>query len=259
MSEQEQQEHLENNVETNEEQGQIAQQGGDAAGLSDFEREQQELGWDPNGRYGAEEWSRNYSLTKTIKTLSRENKELKKSMDYVKGMFERQEQREKDKEMQELRNIKHEAIKSGNVDLVEQIEEQQYKQPQAIPPEMQDFNSRYADILQPKNKEQIKMKMHLLQVDAALGRNLPLKEHLALVEESMHETFPEYFGKTQENLTPEVESGINSNVKKSLKKKHTYNDLNPEQRRMFDSFKRHNFPITLEDYINDLKQQGQLK
>ncbi|CAB4120969.1 hypothetical protein UFOVP1_59 [uncultured Caudovirales phage] len=235
--------------------------------LTDFEQQQQALGWDPNGVKGAEEWSRHYPLFKTIENLNKENKKLNKTLDYVKNAMERQQAKEQAKEEQILRQQRENAIKVGDVALVNHIENTYQQQRQAQAPRQtikafDDFNEKYDHIVNATGGEELDIKIYFKQVDIALGNQLPPEEHVKRVEEALHRKFPKYFNKDQdddEHLTQSVESGIQSNVKKSLRKKYSERDLTKDQKDMFANFKRYGFPITLEKYISDLVDSGEIK
>lgn len=243
------------------------QQTNDDKQYSDFEQECIDLGWKPDGEYGAAEWKRNFSLTKTIKRLGEDNKDLKRTLKEVKDFMSRQTQKEIDHDDREFKRIRSEAIKMGDVDLVEKIDKEHtnFKQQQHVPqsiPEFDEFNEKYKEVVFAVDGDEFDMRVYLHQVEQALiGVQLTPKEYTDKLENALKRKFPSYFNKESEEepLTQAVESGIQSNVKKPLRRKVTMNDLSREQRDMFDSFKKHGFPITEEQYIKDLVDQGVLK
>lgn len=237
---------------------------------SEFEQEQMKLGWNPDGEYGAAEWQRNFSLTKTIKRLGEDNKSLKSTVQEIKSFMERQNNKELANDDREFSKMRAEAIKMGDVELVDKIDKernnymskQQPNQPTAIP-EFDAFNEKYKDIVFAQDGDELDMRIYLHQVEQAL-QNVPLnpKQYADRLEKALLKKYPDYFDKNEndtDTLTQSVESGINSNVKKPLRRKVTINDLSREQKDMFDNFKKYGFPITEEQYIKDLIARGDVK
>ncbi len=233
---------------------------------SEDERHALSLGWKPEGKKNAKQWLNDYPLMKEINKLSKENKDLAA---LVKSYINEQNEEKKYHKEQEIKTMRREAIKMGDVDLVEQIDAQTEKM--KAPPVQStvdkvfaDFFERYPGIFQPDNLDDLEVKDYFLKTDAKLGNHLPPEKHMKLLEEALHKKFPKYFGKEEEdelyeNLTSPVESGIQSNVKKTLRKRYTERDLDAEQLATFKSFQHYKIPITIEQYIDRLIKQGDLK
>lgn len=221
------------------------------------------LGWKPNGKKSAKQWLEDYPLLKEIRQLDKANKDLATLLtSYING----QNKEKQDKQEAEIKQIRTEAIKMGDVETVEKIDKsiQETRAPKPqVDQVFQDFHTKYPQIFDPQSLEDLEIRQFFLKTDSALGTHLSAEKHMALLEQAILKQFPQHFGGSQDDeeevLTPRVESGIQSNVKKSLRKRFTEHDLSPDQLATFKGFQKYNVPITVEQYIDKLQQQGDLK
>lgn len=235
----------------------------EAATEKEYDEDEQHamsLGWKPEGKKGAKQWLNDYPLMKEIRKLSEDNKHLAK---FVEEFINSQNNEKKAKQDAELKNMRREAIKMGDVELVEQLDKEHSKlnpAPAQVDKAFTDFYEKYPQIFNPTNAQELDIKDFFLRKDAQLGNHLPPEKHMAILEEAILKQFPKYFNiDDDEELTTPVESGITSNVKKTLRKTYTERDLTQSQLEIFKKFKAYGANITIESYIEQLKKTGDIK
>lgn len=237
--------------------------------LSDFEREQKDKGWNPNGVKTAEEWARNEPLYEEIKKRGKEIKSLERAIDNLTKIQTRKEELAYNKALDQLRNERDAAIKLGNVQAVKHIEQQQLKLHESQKqedPAIQEFRSKYGHLLTSNNYEEMEIADFIKRRDGELmSHKLPPAEHLRLLEEHAMKKFPSYFKQDgdpeeRDERLPIVESGQGSNVSKprSSSKKFTFDDLSPEQKKIGKEFERLKV-MKLSEYIKDLADLGDIR
>lgn len=232
------------------------------SGLTEFEKEQQSKGWNPDGPKSAEEWARNEPLYEEIKTRGREIKQLKKTLDSMKSVLDKQEQVAYQKALADLRQEREVAIQRGDINRVNQLEQQATSIPVPPPiaiPAVEDFRERHNEWLEGTSFGEIKMQKYAQQRDSELmSRGLSPEKHMQVLEEDIKATFPAYFGVKEKPKSQAVEGGSDSGVVSSSKKRFTKKDLNPEQRDVLRNFEKYK---TMDEatYIALLVEQGDLK
>lgn len=235
--------------------------------LSDFEKTQQAKGWNPDGEKSAEEWARSEPLYEEIKTRGKEIKQLKRTVDELKEFLQKQEKIAYDKAMADLMAQREAAIRSGDVNLVNQIDEEksktQYTAPATKPDVVLEFEERHASWLQGTSFDELEIRTWALQRDQELSKlNMTPEKHLQTLEEHLHKKFPTYFNQgTAETITNPVESGYTTMATKPTttnRKKATFNDLTPEQKQVARDFERMGV-MKVDEYIEQLYTIGELK
>lgn len=233
--------------------------------LTEFEQKQKERGWNPDGPKSAEEWARSEPLYDELKHRGKEIKQLKKTVDSMKAILEKQEQQAYQRALAELKYERDLAIQKGDIQLVNQLEQQATsmsapapQQPEIIP-EVEDFRERHAEWLEGTSYGEIKMQKYAQQRDAELmSRGLSPERHMSLLEEDIKAKFPDYFGSKKSN-TQAVESAASSGVAGSRsKQKFTRKDLSHEQLECLRNFEKYK-TFTESEYIDLLVKQGDLK
>ena len=232
--------------------------------LTEFELEQRGKGWNPDGPKSAEEWARNEPLFEEIKNRGREIKSLKKTVDSMKALLDKQEQIAYNRAMADFKVERDAAIKRGDVHLVEQIEKQvstvPVPQPAAIPA-VEDFRDRHHEWLEGTSFGEIKMQKYAQQRDSELmSRGLSPEKHMQVLEEDIKAAFPAYFGvkEKHEEKVSAVEGSDNSGVVSQSRKRYSLKDLTSEQREVAHMFEKRKV-MTVDEYIAKLVQLGDLK
>lgn len=164
---------------------------------SDVEKEAMAKGWKPDGGpKSAEEWLRSEPLYKEISASHKKITELKQIVDTLSGQMKQQEERGYKKAIDDLQNQRIEAIQLGDVETVNQIEEQikSYEQPaepehhQTV--EAQEFMSRHDAWLKDPSYEAQKIREFAEKRDKELlGYNLSPTEHIKVIEQDLKHEF----------------------------------------------------------------------
>lgn len=231
---------------------------------TDFEKEQMEKGWNPNGPKSAEEWERHEGLYAEIKKRGKQIKTLSRTIDELREHMTKQEQRAYERALAELTREKHKASRAGDFELVEALEkEQQNLKPvemvAPLPPAVSDFLERNATWLNGVSYEEMQMSEWTKKRDVELAqKGLDPDKHMALLEEHVHKQFPDYFGHKEARPGLAVESGRSdaSSTTKSTPKK-TFHDLNDTQKQICRDFERMGV-MTKDQYISQLVELGEL-
>lgn len=231
--------------------------------LSAFEAEQAAKGWDPSGEKSAEEWHRAAPLYNELKERGKEIKQLRRTVDELKQHMQKQDQIAYNRALAELSVQRTQAIKSGNVDLVDQIDNakqdlnHQISSIPDIPDAVIEFKEKYDEILNGVSYEHMQMAEFIRKRDAELfKKHLSPEDHMATLEEHLHKEFKDFFQKSPRNS---VEAGYEDNVAKpSSRKKAVFNDLNPTQKQIARDFERMGV-MKPEEYIKQLLEAGEIK
>jgi len=237
---------------------------------TEFEKEQMEKGWNPDGPKSAEEYSRSQPLYDEIKARGKQIKQMQKTLDSLTEHMSKQEKLAYEKALETLRQEKEEAIQRGDVHGVMDVEQRQNnmlaeakEQKQEVIPEAEAFAEKYEHIFKSADFDEVEITKFVMERDSELmAKNLSPKQHMELLESHMLKKFPNYFGNGKETVTrgnQSVESGNGSNVVgKSSKSKYTFHDLNPEQRRVARDFEKYGI-MKVGAYIKQLVELGDLK
>lgn len=231
--------------------------------LSDFEKEQQLKGWNPNGEKSAEEWLAAQPLYDEIKRRGKEIKQLKRTMDKLKEMVERAEQVAYEKAVAELSAHRDHAVQTGNsqavVEIDDRIKQLEPTKIEEMPEAVAEFVDRHSEWLNGTSWEHMRMAKFTRERDAELGAlNMGPEEHMRVLEEHVKKEFPEYFGEVKIHKRNTVESGQDQGIAKKGKKVYTINDLSPEQKKCVYDFERNNI-MPREKYIQMLADAGELE
>lgn len=232
--------------------------------LTEFEQEQQAKGWKPDGPKSAEEWARSEPLYDELKHRGREIKQLKKTVDSMKTILEKQEQLAYQRALAELQQERDMAIQRGDVQRVNQLDQQAANTPAPITtpdviPVVEDFRERHAEWLEGTSFGEIKMQKYAQQRDAELmSRGLSPEKHMAVLEDDIKAEFPAYFG-IKKSPSQSVEGASDSGVASAKsRQKFTRKDLSSEQLDCLRNFEKYK-TFTESEYIDLLVKQGDLK
>lgn len=231
--------------------------------LSEFETEQAAKGWDPAGEKSAEEWHRAAPLYNELKERGKEIKQLRRTVDELKVHMKKQDQIAYDRALAELTTQRTQAIRSGDVDLVDKIDsakqslDQQSSSLPDIPEAVIEFKEKYGEILEGASYEHMQMAEFIRKRDSELyKKHLDPAAHMKMLEEHMLKEFPEYFGHSPRNA---VETGYEDNVSRpNSRKKAVFNDLNSTQKQIARDFERMGVMKT-DEYIKQLLEAGEIK
>ena len=230
--------------------------------LTEFEQEQVTKGWDPAGEKSAEEWARAAPLYQELKEGGREIKQLRRTVDELKVFMEKSNKLAYEKALTDLSTQRDRAIKSGNVDLVNKIDEEARTYSPSIPvsdhPAVADFKEKYSDILNGTSYEALEMSKFITKRDQELfNKGMPPDQHMKVLEEHLHKQFPDQF--SNKRSANSVDRGYDDNVSsKNLRRKVTFNDLDSTQKKIARDFEKLGV-LKIEDYIKQLVEAGEVK
>ena len=238
----------------------------DNTDLSEFEQEQQSLGWDPKGEKTAEEWAKDGELYRAIKDRNKEIKTLKRTIEELKTLQQKQGELIYQQIMTQLEQEQKNAEVKGDKEALKIVEQKQ-KQAQAtvsplIPQEVLDFQERNIDWWNGKGWKEQEMRDFALKRDNELMKlKLPINEHMDMLEKEVKEKFNSYFNKDlneKKVKIPAVEGNNGIGIVKNSKRQYTIDDLNPEQKRAAKDFARLKV-MPIDKYIDELVALGELK
>lgn len=240
--------------------------------LSDFEKEQVKKGWNPEGPKSAEEWANTEPLYEELKKRGKQLKSMQRTIEELKEHMQKQDQIAYEKALRDIEAQRKEAIRNGDVDLVEHLDEQkqQMNVPQQQPqqpeqhPAIKEFAERHASWLNDVSYEAIQMQQWLLERDKLLAsKNLPPEKHVEVIEDHLKKQFPNYFCDnikesvdTVDTITSDMNSHVASPAHKN--KKYTFSHLNDTQKRVARDFERMKI-MSVDEYIKQLVNTGELK
>lgn len=231
---------------------------------SEIEKQALATGWNPDGVKGAEEWVRSEPLYKEIKKRGEELKELKATVDALKSFSDQQRALGAKEALEKLKQDKRTAIEFGDVEQVDRIEQEIKKhegQGDARDIHIQQFLQQNESWMKDPSALGFQMRDYFEKRDADLTRfNLPVDQHVKMMQQDMENKFPEYFNKSEaegEIVTPVIESG-QSSLNMSKPKKAGIEVLPSEHRKIFKKLEALGV-ITLDQYIKDLRDLGEIK
>lgn len=232
-----------------------------------FEELASQYGWKVEGEKSAQEFIK-VAMDK-FPDQSKKIKELFKTVDLLKDHMTKNEQAAYDRAKRDLDSQRRQAIKEGDVELVEQLDQhyQELKPQSLAPPEdinshpsILDFEERNAEWLNDTSFEALKMQKWIQEHGAVLGKKkLPVDKHMQVLEEHLHKEFSNYFESGEDAEVSAVSSSRSTTSTSGAnrkKKNHTFNDLSKEQKEAARLFERHGLPM--DKYIADLVKQGVL-
>lgn len=249
--------------------------------LSEFEQEQVAKGWDPDGEKTAEEFARAEPLYgeiskrgKRLKEKDREIDDLRQTMNELKEHLAKQQQSMQQQQqigyqraLEELYERRVDAIEAGNVQEVANLDQQinetssqmQNIQRQELPAPAKAFYERNKDWLESKDATAFEIREYADKRDKDLTRfNLPLDEHVRILEGDIQKKFADRFGETAVN-SPTVQA-VEANTKTNTprRSKYTINDLSDIQKACCNRFVKNGI-MTAQQYIQQLVDMGELK
>lgn len=232
--------------------------------LTDFEKEQQAKGWNPEGEKSAEEWLRAQPLYDEIKKRGKEIKQLQRTVDNMKSVMEKQTKLAYEQAIKDLEAKQTEAYARGDTNAANQLQEQieTAQEPvleQELPQEAYDFAERNASWMNGTSYEEMKIAKFARERDSELAlKKLDPVTHIETLEEHIRKEFPDYFGIQVKPSSQAVESGTGTGFVNKSKKNYTMNDLNQEQKQCAYDFERTGV-MPKEAYIKLLADSGELK
>lgn len=219
--------------------------------FSDFEQKMISKGWKPDGEKSAEEW-----FDTGFEIKNKHIQDLTSTVEYLKKKAERDEKEAYNRALEELKREKRAAVAASDYERLEAIEKKQANLDHETKEAINDFMSRHSAWFNGLDYKSLKMKEVFDRKDRELtGLNLPIKKHIAVVEEYLKGEFPEYFG--AEKMASAVEGGQSHTMKKS-KSELGFNDLSEEQKSIAKMLEKKGV-MTKDKYIQELIKNGELK
>lgn len=223
-------------------------------------------GWNPKGEKSAEEFMVAKPYWKEIRQRGKTIKELQATVEQLKKMITSDKEQNNQRTLDQLRAQKREAIKLGDVDLVDLIEAQEKNilappivdEPVEYSEAIEDFKERHADWLSDYGYEAMQMKEFVLERDRQLG-SLKLKpeRHIEIIEKDLRKRFPDHF-KEKEPASRSARSSVESDISRSSvnnKRKPTFHDLSQDQKKIARYMEKH-AKMPIEKYIDKLIEVG---
>lgn len=167
------------------------------------------------------------------------------------------------KELTSLKTQKKEAIEEGDVDRVNDIDEQIDVIKESISSEKEEPATANQPPENPEFNEWLKNNQWYLEDDemaryadsiAATHRGISFKRIAKLVDKSIREVFPDKFPdkqKTKTNTTTATATRVEGSVRQRPSGRFTEADLTPEQKSIMNQFVRQGI-MTKEEYIKDI-------
>ncbi len=236
-----------------------------------FEEAAKAKGWKPKEEYegiqeawiGAEEFLKREPLFDRIKQSSKEVKELKKTIESMATHFKKAQEVAVAKAISDLKSQRKEAIQTGDVDKVEEIdkaidEQKQIKadapaKPEA-PPEIVEWVSKNPWFDNDKEMADFAVAYNKTQIDKGMN----LSEALDKTEKAVKKAFPEKFTKNKERqqAPSTVESPTHEQGKGN---KFTVTRLSEAQKRVYDQMVTRHKILSHEEYFKQLEAIGELQ
>lgn len=234
---------------------------------SDVEQDAIAKGWKPDGPKSAEEFLRAEPLYEELKARGKEIKELKTTLDELKGYMTKQQELGYKKALRELEEARRDAIRLGEVEQVEsldlQIQDQRNEFNTVVTKEAQAevaaFAERHKDWIHDPSYEAQEIREFVKRRDNELvSFNLPPAKHLATIEQDMMKKFPNRFGPiTRDKPSTQAVESDGSLVVGTKKKKVTFSDLNEQQKTCARQFEKRGI-MTRDAYIQSLIDLGEV-
>lgn len=229
-----------------------------------------QYGWKSDGEKSAEEFVK-VALDK-FPDQSKKIKQLFRTVEELKTHMSKSEARAYEKAKSEIETQRKQAIYDGDVARVEALDKaKEDLHPLTASPSLNEqhpaiaeFEERNNQWLQGTSYEELKMQKWIESHGAILGRKqLPVDEHMALLEEHLQKEFSNYFeNSTEDSLVSSPVSSSRDNVSNKMSTKKgknpTFNDLSAEQKQIARDFEMMKV-MPVEDYIKDLVKHGELK
>ncbi len=223
-----------------------------------------QYGWSPDGEKSAEDFIK-VAMDK-FPDQSKKIKQLFRTVEEMKTHMSKAEKVAYERAKTELDAQRRQAIKQGDVDLVEELDRARDALPatmeEPLHPAIADFEERHRDWLDGTSYEEMKMQQWVQDHGAILGKKrLPVDEHMAVLEDHLKKEFPKYFKIEEEDdiVSPVATARETSTAKASSKnKKYSFNDLSAEQKQIARDFESVGF-MKIDDYIKNLIAHGELK
>jgi hypothetical protein len=242
----------------------------DALKLADVEEIARKMGWSEKDKFGgnpdkfidAVEYvkrtpNRNQLLSRQLKDMTNVVSELKRHNERV----YKAEVSKLTREIEELKTQRKDAIKDGDIEKVEAIEQQIVNIRDSAParpePESEAPSPDFTVWLEDNSWYHENAEMKKFADDAGLvyKGKIPYPEILKKVRKLMEVEYPEKFSKKKKELPGASVEGASRSV--NTKKMFSKTDLNESQRGIMKQFVRANV-MTEAEYIADLVKQGEL-
>lgn len=243
-------------------------------------------GWNPDGKKSSKEYIEyavaNFSTkiaaldtqNKVIVDKDRKVAELEVVLNQLTSDMEKQKQLAYDQAVNDLKNQRKEAIKNGDVDLVERIDDAQVKIEENKQEQQQSYDqlkqNAYNDVLianfrknnanwiDGNSEDELDMQVYARQLENAMSaKGIGLEEQLSKLENAVKKKYSDYFAEVSKYSAVEGGGSNETTVSKS-KKEFTFNDLNAEQKTAA-KYLADKKVTTIETYIKRLVEQGDLK
>ena len=247
---------------------------------SGIEKEAMEKGWKPDGPKSAEEFLRAEPLYEELKKRGKQLKSFEEKQSKQDKMIQEMarhigamQKAGYETQLEELTNRRNAAVEIGDVEQVEQLEDELYNvknqlvnQPQEQPeliPEAQEFMESHKDILFSEDPEHQKIQAYVTLKDQELALfDTSPEERMNMLKEDLATKFPTYFGSYGSKQEPVAEgpavTAVESDatpVRKQSSKELTFYDLTPEQQEICKTLESEGL-LTREQYLNQLKDTG---
>ena len=226
-------------------------------------------GWRPDGPKSAKEFLDDEPFYEERRAKNKTIKDLEKAITDMKDQLDRRERIGYQKALAELKQRRSDAIAIGDEQAVNEVDNEigeiQSNLPQETNilenPVVKDFADRNANWLKDRSKlEHIRMQEYFIQQDADFKKYaLPVEDHTRLVEQSMHEKFPNYFDNIEENgsMVGNTYDAVPTGAVKR-KKSYSFNDLTSEQKDVCRRLIRR-CGMTEQEYVDSLVKSGDLR
>ena len=238
--------------------------------VNKFEEAAKAKGWKPKEEYegvqeawiGAEEFLKREPLFDRIKQSTKEVKELKKTIESMATHFKKSQEVAVAKAITDLKAQRKEAIQTGDVDKVEEIdkaidEQKQIKADaptkQEVAPEIVEWVEKNQWFNTDKEMADFAVAYNKTQID----KGISLSEALSKSAEAVKRAFPDKFtrNKERQQAPPTVESPTHEQGKGN---KFTVTRLSPDQKRVYDQMVTRHKILSHDEYFKSLEDIGEL-
>jgi hypothetical protein len=235
-----------------------------------YEEAARSKGWKPKEEYeglpeawvGAEEFIKREPLFERIKQSTKEVKELKKTVESMATYHKKAVEAAVAKTISDLKAQKKEAIQTGDVDKVEEIdkaidEQKKIKEDaptkQEVAPEIVEWVEKNPWFNNDKEMADFAVAYNKTQID----KGISLSEALSKSAEAVKRAFPDKFTKNKERqqAPPPVESPTHEQGKGN---KFTVTRLSQDQKRVYDQMVTRHKILTHDEYFKSLELIGEL-
>lgn len=238
-----------------------------------FEQEQMLKGWKPGGRKTAEEWAEGEPIIEELRSLRKESKKQQDTIAQLKKFLDSQEQAGYQRALQEIAQQRDHAIRNGNVEQVNYLDEQKADvmkaaanntviepQEEQTPEAITAFYTRNDKWLKGESVTEVQMMKYAWDTDAILAKkNLSIDKRMQLLEDCVKNQFPDYFNNGSNIIYPETKSvEAPQNIKQDNKKKFTRAHLNNSQKEVLTNFEKYKI-MTEAEFIQGLVASGELR